>query len=83
MNDKPIMKHYRWQMKGNAARGQTWETSGTVSVRLADFPSLMDRIMADNFHQLTHGKAVFGYPGIGCQGPYDILELSIRQERLQ
>jgi len=75
-----MKKSYRWKMTGLAAKGQTWETEGFITIDLADFPDLLNTIMEDNFDQLTQGKAVYGFPGVGCQGPYDIKSINITQE---
>jgi hypothetical protein len=77
------MKHYNWRIEGTAAKGQTWVTSGTVSIEAGDFPDLFGIITQDSFNQLTQGKAVFGFPGLGCQGPYDMLLVTIKQEKPQ
>jgi hypothetical protein len=33
--------------------------------------------MRDPFHTITQGKAVFGQPGRGCNGPYEIRRVLI------
>ena len=55
--------------EGIAASGQSWKTTGTVEVEWID---AFDAAMRDSFRQLTGGKAVFGKPGVGCRGPYEI-----------
>lgn len=69
-------KNYKFEMKGTARDDQTWETKGVVN---CDFIEAFDYAMRVSFDQLTKGKAVYGKPGVGCQGPYDILSVSIEQ----
>ena len=57
------MRTYEYTMKGTAADGQTWETEGAIDD--ADFSFVPLRALADSFHKLTNGEAVFGHPGIG------------------
>ena len=64
---------YRFEIKGTAAAGQTWETQGEVeTARAGEFPAVPDLAMAKAFGILTNGNAVYGKPGKGCNGPYDI-----------
>lgn len=58
-----------YTIEGTSAGGQTWKTTGRVST---DYPYCLEDAMRDSFFQLTHGKAVFGQPGVGCSGPYKI-----------
>lgn len=69
-------KSYKFEMRGTAHDDQTWTTEGYV---YCDFNDIFDRAMRSSFEQLTNGKAVFGKPGIGCRGPYDILSVLIEQ----
>jgi hypothetical protein len=56
-------------IEGTAANGQTWTTKGRVTTL---YPECLMDAMRDSFFQLTQGKAVFGKPGVGCRGPYEI-----------
>lgn len=72
------MTAYTYTVTGTAARGQTWETSGETS----DFPpgaftEAFHDAMRQSFEQLTSGRAVFGFPGLGCSGPYALKKLVI------
>lgn len=74
------MLQYRYTMKGTAADNQTWTTTGEVkTVREDDWPRALDQAQRDSFMQLTRGKAVFGLPGVGCRGPYQITKFEIER----
>lgn len=68
---------YSYDIAGTAADGQTWETTGTVE---CEFVAAYDRAMRASFAQLTGGKAVYGEPGKGCNGPYKINRVEIREQ---
>lgn len=72
MSEKP----YKWTISGTARGGQTWSATGTIECEFADVFDLATR---EAFLQTTQGKAVFGKPGVGCQGPYDVLRVAIEQ----
>lgn len=67
-----MIRHYNYFIAGTAAHGQTWHASGTVADVQNDIPSVVNEAMRQTFLKLTNGKAVFGQPGVGCQGPYSI-----------
>jgi hypothetical protein len=69
-------KQYRFTLNGTAAHGQTWQTDGVVE---CDFADVFHTAMRYSFAQLTDGKAIYGKPGIGCNGPYDIHRVLIEQ----
>lgn len=73
------MSTYRWKMSGAAADGQTWETAGTINLRPGQFRLIFDLVWDEAFQQLTKGAAVYGEPGKGCRGPYDIRHFSIEK----
>jgi hypothetical protein len=73
-----MVKTYHYTIKGSGAGGQTWTTKGVVE---ADFVYAFDLAMRDSFQQLTQGQAVYGKPGRGCSGPYDIHSITIEQMR--
>ena len=73
-----MMKHYRFAIAGSGANGQSWKTSGTLH---CDFIHAFDAAMEETFRQLTQGLAVYGRPGLGCLGPYDIHSVEIKQEK--
>lgn len=60
---------YTYSVKGTAAKGQTWVTSGVVT---CDFMEAFNEAMRESFKTLTDGKAVYGTPGLGCNGPYNV-----------
>jgi hypothetical protein len=69
-------KAYRYSIAGSARDGQTWKTEGSV---FCDGADVFHVVMHDSFNQLTRGKAVYGKPRMGCQGPYDIDRVLIEQ----
>lgn len=72
-----MRKAWRFKVEGLGAEGATFETSGAT---LCEFHDAFNIAMEETFHQLTHGKAVYGSPGVGCRGPYDIRKVTIEQE---
>jgi hypothetical protein len=68
---------YRYVVRGTAADGQTWEIAGTVMMLPGHFPMVCDTALRESFMKLTRGEAVFGSPGLGCRGPYDITKLTV------
>jgi hypothetical protein len=71
---------YNYEIYGKAAGGQTWSTKGSIEQeQLGDFPSVPTQALIDSFNQLTEGKAVYGQPGLGCEGPYTIKRMLIEQ----
>jgi hypothetical protein len=72
-------KAYRFEMSGTGSNDQTWQTSGVIIDTHNDVMSVFDSAMRASFQQLTSGKAVFGKPGVGCSGPYDIRRIVIEQ----
>jgi len=73
------MKTYSYQMTGTAAAGQTWRTAGTIELSNAEFSNASAVALLDSFQQLTKGKAVYGKPGVGCEGPYSVTRLLIEE----
>lgn len=78
------MTRYRYQLNGTAALGQTWQTVGEVIAEdFGDIPGdisdVFGQAMLKSFMQLTRGKAVFGSPGVGCQGPYRVTRVLVEE----
>lgn len=72
---------FRYEISGTAADEQTWTAVGEVHIEKAgDFPKVFEQAMWDAFNQLTQGKAVFGKPGVGCNGPYKIMFMQLQHE---
>jgi hypothetical protein len=71
-----MIKRYCFTMESRASGGQTWKTSGEFD---CEFNDVFDAAMRESFRQLMAGRAVYGHPGLGCSGPYDIVKLSIEQ----
>jgi hypothetical protein len=59
---------YKYKVEGTTGNGNTFTTEGTVD---GGFPEVFTAAMRDSFQQLTRGRAQFGTPGVGCQGPYE------------
>jgi len=72
--------HYRYQVTGTAAEGQTWECYGQVMGHPGSFPDLLHEAMRRAFAQLCHGKATYGQPGNGCAGPYTVTGFALELE---
>lgn len=71
---------YTYVINGTAAEGQTWVTSGLIEIEeLGNFPDVPMLALKDSFLKLTHGNAVFGNPGLGCNGPYTITRMLIEK----
>lgn len=70
-------KTYKYELHGTARDEQTWVTKGYLVGY--DFNDTFNGAMLASFDQLTKGNAVFGKPGVGCQGPYDITSVLIEQ----
>jgi len=72
---------YRYQIWGTAAKDQTWECRGNVKAEsLGNFMAAISTSIGDAFQQLTQGRAVYGHPGVGCNGPYRITRMVIEEE---
>lgn len=65
---------YKWTLQGTSSNGQIWSTHGTVT---CEWHETFDKIGRDNFDQITQGRAVYGYPGLSCNGPYKITNMTI------
>jgi len=73
-----MRKLYDYVITGSAGDGQTWKTEGRVE---CDYEDVWNVVNRESFIRLTRGQAIFGKPGVGCQGPYDIHEVVIKQVR--
>lgn len=69
------MPLFKYEMQGTAAGGQTWQTFGTVEA--AALMAAPNEALRESFNRLTAGRAVYGQPGAGCRGPYNITKLVI------
>lgn len=69
---------YRFQIEGTAADKQTWSVDGIVDVKnQGQFMDAVNSSLRQAFETMTKGKAVYGKPGVGCNGPYTIKMLRI------
>jgi len=67
---------YKFEVAGSGADERTWTASGEITIdKLGDFPDVPMQALRQAFMQVTSGKAVFGQPGKGCRGPYQIHRL--------
>lgn len=72
---------YRFEITGSAAQGQTWFVKGEVETeKRGQFMDLPHKAMSEAFRSLTNGQAVYGRPGIGCDGPYAVTRLLIEEK---
>jgi hypothetical protein len=69
-----MLKLWNYEVKGTMADGVSWHTSGSLEAKQVE---IYERVMVASFHALTTGKAVFGRPGIGCKGPYEITSVKM------
>jgi hypothetical protein len=74
------MRTFRYEVIGTAARAQTWKASGYVKDPNNDLREVFEEVMQEAFMQLTKGKAVYGQPGVGCQGPYTFDKITIQRD---
>ncbi|HEY7415674.1 MAG TPA: hypothetical protein VH593_10820 [Ktedonobacteraceae bacterium] len=73
---------YSYMVCGVSHEDNTWEVSGQVETELAgDFINTPSMAMQQAFEKLTQGKAVYGKPGWGCNGPYRVTKLYIQEEK--
>jgi len=70
---------YNFEFRGTAANNQTWWTTGTVEDNANDIMAVFNTAMRLSFQQVTQGRAIYGQPGIGCHGPYDIERIHIEK----
>jgi len=68
---------YCYTTAGIAARGQSWKVTGEVEDKDHDLMAVVQEAMKETFGKLTQGKAIYGQPGVGCQGPYSVIRFSV------
>jgi len=71
-----MIRQYRYQAEGTSANGQTWKTSGQFN---CEFEYTFTFAARDAFQQLTGGRAIYGQPGVTCNGPYQVDRLLIER----
>lgn len=74
-----MTRTFHFEINGTAAKGQTWKAAGYIVDPSNDLTSVFNEAMRTSFEQLTEGKAVYGRPGVGCSGPYDVKKIVIEQ----
>jgi hypothetical protein len=70
------IRTYEYSVTGTAGANASFTVSGHVH---CDFAHVFNAIMTQTFQDLTSGKAVFGQPGVGCKGPYQIDSINIKR----
>jgi hypothetical protein len=55
----------------------TYTATGDIDGSPGDFIGVCERAMCECFQQLTSGRAIFGKPGVGCQGSYQLTRFTI------
>lgn len=68
---------WSYTVEGTNALRQTWAARGHVN---AKFPEVLEEACRHAFLAVTAGKAQFGRPGVGCQGPYTINRVEVSRE---
>lgn len=71
-----IEHRFSYNVQGTTAEGVSWSASGFVT---CETPEVWSQVLEHSFHDLTRGKAVFGRPGVGCKGPYEIHEVTVKR----
>lgn len=72
---------YAFEITGSAADGQTWFVEGDVETeKRGQFMDLPHKAMSAAFAALTGGRAVYGRPGLGCNGPYAVTRMLIKEK---
>jgi hypothetical protein len=71
-----MIKPYHYVVEGSGNNGQTFKVEGTVAT---EFHDTLHVAMMNSFEKITKGQAVFGKPGVGCKGPYDVHRIVIEQ----
>jgi hypothetical protein len=75
------MPKYSYEVAGRSAEGQHWKVSGDINTdKPGDFAYLPAKVLATAFQRITKGEAVYGLPGVACNGPYSIDRLLIIRE---
>jgi hypothetical protein len=69
-----MLRWWTYEVKGTTGDGVSWQHSGSLEAKQQE---IYERVMVASFHALTTGKAVYGRPGLGCKGPYDITFLKL------
>ena len=75
------MRTYKFEVSGTCSGGETYLCQGELECPIGGvFQDMLLKCMAESFKQLTGGKAVFGKPGVGCRGPYNITRVLVEQK---
>lgn len=71
-----MIKKYHYRLDGLASGGQSWCVEGNIE---SEWNDVFDTVLSHSFHELTKGRAIFGKPGLGCRGPYNMTRLTLEQ----
>lgn len=74
------MKQFTYEVVYQAADGQSGLCTGEIGIPAGDFQHAVGQVMRASFMQITQGKAVFGQPGKGCRGPYQVTRFLLQQK---
>jgi len=75
------MANYAYEISGTAANGQTWHLKENVTLN-GSLSESVEPILYQAFRKITGGRAVYGHPGVGCNGPYHITKLVIEVTKI-
>jgi hypothetical protein len=77
-----MSRSFRYTVSGTARHDQTWTVNGTSLMPSSGVISdMVDDIMHAVFTARTQGKAIYGKPGVGCEGPYRITKLVLEEDQ--
>lgn len=74
------IRKFKYTIKGTGAGAATFTTEGEVDSPVNDLFHAFNLAMRDSFLALTEGKAVYGNPGEGCRGPYEIASFLLEKK---
>lgn len=69
---------YKYNLRGTGADGQTWTARGYASGDPGHFVRTAEQVMTMAFRQVVQGKAIYGFPGVGCNGPYTVTHFEVQ-----
>lgn len=76
------MPRYKYMMDGSNRSDETWKVQGDVRVDAdeGDLVTATEHVLSEAFLKLTKGEAIYGQPGVRCDGPYRVKSLLIEVE---
>jgi hypothetical protein len=73
--------YFRFRVEGHDRDGKPYTTLGTVSAD--DYDVALAAARRESFVQVTGGKAIYGFPGTTCNGPYKVTRVDLEREDSQ